>query len=208
MKMMCLQFIAHEEGRIRFKPATGKTPRALQYDYMLKDHLGNVRMLLTKEQTDAYIAATMEPATINTEQLYYGNLTNTQFAKPSRFNDPVYSNQYQSSKSKKMLRVYKEKAEYMLLKSNGRWRVIISGWRVAGAVLGAATNSPANVLNDLLSLVSTRAAGLMVVRQTGSAELQGGAAGCTTAEQFCGYTDNKRDKAKGLYQLGITGWTV
>jgi len=56
-----LQFISHEEGRIRFTPATGEQSAALHYDYFLKDHLGNVRMVLTEEQQqDVYPAATLE----------------------------------------------------------------------------------------------------------------------------------------------------
>ena len=52
-----LQFIGHEEGRIRYKPAGG----TYVYDYLLKDHLGNTRMVLTEEQeTLAYPAASME----------------------------------------------------------------------------------------------------------------------------------------------------
>jgi RHS repeat-associated protein len=52
-----LQFIGHEEGRIRLR----NTDNTLQYDYMLKDHLGNVRMVLTEEQqTNIYPAATLE----------------------------------------------------------------------------------------------------------------------------------------------------
>ena len=51
-----LQFIGHEEGRLRFETENN----TLQYDYMLKDHLGNVRMVLTEEQKqDQYPAATM-----------------------------------------------------------------------------------------------------------------------------------------------------
>ncbi len=50
-----LQFIGHEEGRMR--PGT----TGFNYDYMLKDHLGNVRMVLTEEQQqDYYPAATLE----------------------------------------------------------------------------------------------------------------------------------------------------
>jgi hypothetical protein len=39
---------------------------------MLKDHLGNVRMLLTEEQRqDKYPVANLEEAKISTEQNYY-----------------------------------------------------------------------------------------------------------------------------------------
>ena len=80
-----LQFIAQEEGRIRFKTET----TTLQYDYMLKDHLGNVRMVLTEElQTDTYPAATMETAvqaTVDNEEKYYSNLPLTRSAVPSGY---------------------------------------------------------------------------------------------------------------------------
>ncbi|MEO7049104.1 MAG: DUF6443 domain-containing protein [Ferruginibacter sp.] len=56
-----LQLIPHEEGRVRFKPAVGSTPADFAYDYFIKDHLGNVRMVLTEEkQLDHYPTATLE----------------------------------------------------------------------------------------------------------------------------------------------------
>ena len=52
-----LQFTGHKEGRIRYKP----TDNSFAYDYFIKDHLGNVRMVLTEEQKqDFYPAATLE----------------------------------------------------------------------------------------------------------------------------------------------------
>jgi hypothetical protein len=47
-----LQHVAHEEGRMRAVRPTPQSKAAitLPYDYMLKDHLGNVRMVLTDEQ--------------------------------------------------------------------------------------------------------------------------------------------------------------
>lgn len=75
-----LQFIAHEEGRIRYTPIVGATPAKFSYDYFLKDHLGNTRMVLTDElKTDMYPAATMETATATTEETYYSNLPATRF---------------------------------------------------------------------------------------------------------------------------------
>jgi RHS repeat-associated protein len=67
-----LQYFGHEEGRVRFKPAAGAIPASLQFDYMLKDHLGNVRMVLTEEQKiDKYPVASMEDAKLATEDDYY-----------------------------------------------------------------------------------------------------------------------------------------
>jgi len=67
-----LQFAGHEEGRIRFKEAVGANPASYHYDYMVKDHLGNVRMVLTEErQVDKYPVASLEDAKLSIEQQYY-----------------------------------------------------------------------------------------------------------------------------------------
>jgi RHS repeat-associated protein len=92
-----LQFIPQEEGRIRFKPAIGTIAAGFQYDYMLKDHLGNVRMVLTEEQQqDKYPIASLEDAKLSTEQGYYD--INTNYIKKTDINPvpglPTYSNNY------------------------------------------------------------------------------------------------------------------
>ena len=56
-----LQFIGQEEGRTRYVAAIGAVPAKFEHDYFVKDHLGNVRMVLTEEyQQDIYPAATLE----------------------------------------------------------------------------------------------------------------------------------------------------
>jgi RHS repeat-associated protein len=66
-----LQFIPMEEGRIRFKPA-GTTAASFELDYFVKDHLGNVRMVLTEEQKqDQYPAASVEDSRYQTEDDIY-----------------------------------------------------------------------------------------------------------------------------------------
>ncbi|MCF1714190.1 DUF6443 domain-containing protein [Flavihumibacter sp. RY-1] len=63
-----LQLISHEEGRIRFTPAIGAAPAKLDYDYFLKDHLGNVRMVLTEEvASETYPTLTFEGASGSAE---------------------------------------------------------------------------------------------------------------------------------------------
>ncbi|PVD51799.1 hypothetical protein DC498_13790 [Terrimonas sp.] len=73
-----LQFIGHEEGRIRFKPEDN----TFQYDYFLKDHLGNVRSVITEElRQDVYPIASMETATSALENTYYSNIDNSRYAR-------------------------------------------------------------------------------------------------------------------------------
>lgn len=56
-----LQLINQEEGRIRYIPAKESMPASFVYDYFIKDHLGNVRVVLTDERKqDIYPAATLE----------------------------------------------------------------------------------------------------------------------------------------------------
>jgi len=70
------QFAGQEEGRIRMKNGSSTTPEFV-YDYFLKDHLGNVREVITEElQQDIYPAATLEGSGATTdpiavEQNYY-----------------------------------------------------------------------------------------------------------------------------------------
>lgn len=80
------KFIAtQEECRVRIKTDTsgGQQYVSFKYEYFLKDHLGNTRMVLTdQQQPDLYPAATMETANSATEELYYNGLENTRTPLP------------------------------------------------------------------------------------------------------------------------------
>lgn len=59
-----LQYVLQEEGRIRYaqkkNSMTGAVYYAFEYDYFIRDHLGNVRTVLTEGKDTAAYAATME----------------------------------------------------------------------------------------------------------------------------------------------------
>ena len=68
-----LVHFAHEEGRARYRTDSND----FVLDYFIKDHLGNIRMMLTDEQkTDYYPAASIEDDTWEVQNQFYGNLEN------------------------------------------------------------------------------------------------------------------------------------
>jgi RHS repeat-associated protein len=80
-------YIPQEEGRIRLVPVDQK----FYYDYFVKDHLGNIRMVLTEEQKqETYPAATLEgdinntSSAVNTESKFY-------YIKPENIVDKSYA---------------------------------------------------------------------------------------------------------------------
>ncbi|HEX2847229.1 MAG TPA: RHS repeat-associated core domain-containing protein, partial [Chitinophagaceae bacterium] len=85
-----LQFFSHEEGRVR-PVNTSTNPDSLtglEFDYMLKDHLGNVRMVLTEQRkTNGYPTASMETAGAAIENTFYSNLDATRVNRPSGYTD-------------------------------------------------------------------------------------------------------------------------
>jgi RHS repeat-associated protein len=81
-----LQFISHEEGRTRYIAAEGSNPASFVYDYFVKDHLGNVRMVLTEEQKTNIYQAGMEDANRSFEVVLFDQKINsTATPKPGGF---------------------------------------------------------------------------------------------------------------------------
>lgn len=77
-----LEFIGTEEGRLRYNVYKNK----LFYDYFLKDHLGNVRMVLTEERdTSVYPQVAFEDATTSNEQVYYEKAGDQRTTRPGAF---------------------------------------------------------------------------------------------------------------------------
>jgi len=76
-----LQYLAHEEGRIRATFKTGQ-PISYNYDYFIKDHLGNVRLVLTDQTDLSMYTATMESSSAARETALFSNIDNTRAPKP------------------------------------------------------------------------------------------------------------------------------
>ncbi len=75
-----LQFMSHEEGRMRYLPADNAIAAHYEYDYFLKDHLGNVRMVLTEQKNDHVYIATMETGARAQENQLFDNLDASQYS--------------------------------------------------------------------------------------------------------------------------------
>ncbi|MFY0255834.1 RHS repeat-associated core domain-containing protein, partial [Chitinophaga sp. 30R24] len=76
-----LQLLSHEEGRIRTVFSTGQ-PVVFAWDYFEKDHLGNVRMVLTEQSDFSMYAATMETTNAAKENALFSNIDNSRVPKP------------------------------------------------------------------------------------------------------------------------------
>ncbi len=67
-----LQFVSHERGRIVPDNSSG-APRPFDYQYFLKDHLGNVRVTFSEKKTTTEYKATFEAANATNEALIFKN---------------------------------------------------------------------------------------------------------------------------------------
>jgi len=143
-----LQYLGHEEGRIRRKTGGGWV-----YDYFVKDHLGNTRMVLSEEeQLDAYPAATMELSQASVETALYSNVEETRSAKPAGYPADSYTdpNNYVAKLNGNGNKV----GPGIVLKvmSGDRVNIRASSWYYLN---GADPGTPVNPLNDLLNVLAT-----------------------------------------------------
>src|SRR6202165_3375331 len=157
-----LQFFGHEEGRIR---PTADPANPFVYDYFLKDHLGNVRMVLTEEQkTDAYPAATMETAQGTAEEALYANVSATRVDLPSGYPTDTYT-----SPNNKVARVSgatggNKVGPSIVLKvmSGDRFNLRVSDWYK----LNGSTPATPNPITDLATVLASSIGGVVGAKAT------------------------------------------
>lgn len=163
-----LQFIAHEEGRIRPTKDASNNITGLVYDYFLKDHLGNVRMVLTEETNPASIyQAGMEDANRSFETQLFNNLpeTVTNNNKPSGFdadgNNKNVSQLFSSSAGDKRI------GPGIVLKvmAGDKFNAKVYGWYLPGAN----TNTYSGATNIITALIGALSGNLVSAGSHGSA---------------------------------------
>jgi RHS repeat-associated protein len=91
-----LQLMMQDEGRIRpvkinVNAAASTANFKYVYDYFLKDHLGNTRLVATTESNTIQYNATMEPGNAPVEEQLFSNVSSTATTKPAGF-DAVGTN--------------------------------------------------------------------------------------------------------------------
>jgi RHS repeat-associated protein len=167
-----LQFLPQEEGRVRLRTSDN----TFQWDYFLKDHLGNVRMVLTEEQkTDAYPPASLETTQLSTERLYYSKVDSARVDRTTISGYPT-TDTYTSPNTfvQKLNGSATKVGTGIVLKvmAGDKFNIRVSDWWRSNGVTPGTTNSP---LNDLISVLSSSVAPLATGKAT-STELQGSGA--------------------------------
>jgi hypothetical protein len=160
------QFIGHEEGRIRWachKYTGGTSGYAFEYDFMERDHLGNVRMVLTQQKDTAQYLATMESAYRSTENQLFYNIPQTAYAKSLVSGYPADGTTSPNDSLSRLNGNGNKQGPAILLK-------VMSGDKIDIGVKsfyrsGGTASSPNSMVTDILSALSN-----VLVSATGGAK--------------------------------------
>lgn len=144
-----LQFLPQEEGRVRFD--SSKT--SLVYDYFLRDHLGNVRMILTDEKdTSFYPPASLETANLATERLFYSKVDSGRVDKSTVTGYPTdpYTNPNNFIQKLNGNGVKVGTGIVLKVMTGDKFNLRVSSWWSSGNTPGA----PVNPLNDVVAALA------------------------------------------------------
>ena len=156
-----LQFIGHEEGRARIN----KDSSAIVYDYMIKDHLGNVRMLLTEEKdTTFYPAATMETANAANEEALYSYVAATRWDVSTVSGYPANTPSGNAYVAKVNISETNPFGPAMVLKvmAGDKFNVMVNSWWKSTST----PNTPSNLSNKLIGALENNIGNLQGSKAT------------------------------------------
>jgi RHS repeat-associated protein len=155
-----LQLMNYDEGRIRpvkinANAAASAANFNYVYDYFLRDHLNNTRMVITTESKTIIYAASMEAAAAAVEDQLFSNVSTTSVTKPAGF-DAVGTNLKVSKLNGDINTVgNKRTGPTIILKVMAGDTISVSSqaW-YSGAVQPAATGVPA-IASELINLLTS-----------------------------------------------------
>ncbi len=142
-----LQFVGNEEGRIR-----PKGDSLFVYDYFIKDHLGNIRAVVT-EETDpgAGYYAGMEAADQSTEEQLFTNIPETVADKPGGFDsdncNQKVSKLFSSAGSDKRV----GPGVVLKVMAGDKFRAGVKGWYLPNATNTNPLPGAASIVGSLIS---------------------------------------------------------
>ena len=127
----------------------------MYYDYFEKDHLGNVRVVLTDQlQQDVYVVASLETAQITNERKYYDRVDSGRVALPSGYPTDTYTNP--NAYTQKLRGTGVKIGTSMLLKvmAGDKLTVRVNSWyNLNGTTPTGITSPVTDLINALISAI-------------------------------------------------------
>jgi RHS repeat-associated protein len=146
-----IQLLPHEEGRIRLTTNSSNSYSGYAFDYFEKDHLGNVRVVLTEERdTASYPEASMETGNLARDTLYYSKIVDTRVLRSSITDHPAGGYTTPDDWVAKTNGSANKIGPGIVLKvmAGDKLNLRVSTWY---KLTGSAPQSPASPLNDLVA---------------------------------------------------------
>jgi RHS repeat-associated protein len=155
-----LQFFGQEEGRIRLvPPVAGGNGGTFAFDYFIKDHLGNTRMVLSDEVVpDAIYQASMEDNKRAFEIQLFNKIPDTEAPKPAT-PSPGFDSDGANQKVSKLFNVAggdKRIGPGVVLKvmAGDKFNAKVFGWYPAAATDNAVYTGAGLLVNSLINALS------------------------------------------------------
>ena len=145
-----LQLLQHEEGRIRLVKNGAGVYTGYAFDYFEKDHLGNVRVVLTEEEKSDGYTATMETTNLTQENLLFSKINETRYDKSNVSGYPSDATTNPNDWTSKTNGSGNKIGTGILLKvmAGDQFNLRVSSWyRLNGATPG----TPVDPLSDLVT---------------------------------------------------------